>query len=89
MKAPPKGEGIVAATPRYSLPLPSFSSLASSGSIVVSVGSEGMSAETRRAGLGSPRPIDLDGDGRPEILIDANLKDGRSAIVIFRLATRP
>ncbi len=81
----PAGKDIVASTPRYVFPMPSFA--ASSGTVVASLGSGGVSAWTERDRAGIPRPVDLDGDGRLEILVAAFLEDGRSAFVIFRLAS--
>lgn len=78
------GKDLVASTPRYALPLPPFGS--SGGTLVASLGSDGVSAWAQRGQAGIPRPIDLDGDGRPEILLVLDLSDGRSAIVIFRLS---
>jgi hypothetical protein len=82
------GGGLVASTPKWTLPLPAI--VNGQGVLVVAVGSEGMSTSMRRVGLGSPRPIDLDGDGRPEILLIGSREDGRGALVIYRpLAPAP
>lgn len=83
-KAATGGKEIVASTPRYSLPLPSFA--ASVGPVATRVGLDGPTISTRRGRIGIPRPVDIDGDGRLEILVEAGLKDGRSAVVIFRIA---
>ena len=85
-KSSPTGKDLVASAPRHALPLPSWAS--SDRRIVASLGSGGVSMWSEHGRIGLPRPVDLDGDGRSEILLDAVLQDGRSAFVIF-LPTAP
>ena len=85
-KTAPTGKGIVSKAPRWTLSVPSFAP--DSGALVPGLDGDDAAGEMRRRALGAPRSVDLDGDGRLEILLDAVLKDGRSAVVIFRLSAR-
>jgi hypothetical protein len=57
--------------------------------LAASVEPEDASSGTRHEWLRMPRVIDLDGDGRPEILVEAILQDGRSTMALFRLSPLP
>lgn len=54
--------------------------------VSVGAGSEGVATETTRPDtLGSPRVEDLDGDGRPEILLFSPNSNGRGRVIVVRL----
>jgi hypothetical protein len=54
--------------------------------VAVGVGNEGVSTETSRSGsVGGPFVEDLDGDGRPEVLLSSPNSGGRGQIVVVRL----
>jgi hypothetical protein len=55
-------------------------------SVAVGVGTEGADLESSRSGsLGGPHVADLDGDGRPEILLATPNAGGRGRVMVVRL----
>ena len=71
--------------PRYRIPLPPQAGEAAA--IVLSVGPGGFGMSSRPGGYGTPRPVDLDRDGRPELVFAGDVGgEARVSIVRFGAA---
>ena len=71
----------VATDPSRRIPLPTDLPKAERDS--VSFGLEGLEISRSDSGLGTPHLLDVDGDGRPEVLFVGNGEGGGRAIVVF------
>ncbi len=79
------GASIVAPAPRWSLPLASVLVSLQEMEHDIELSLDGITVLTAPPAFGVPRVADIDGDGRPEVLLAGPYDKGLAAVEVFRL----